>query len=335
MSFSLDERIKILDHLDLYGFNATAAAVALSGKKISVKTLYRWRSQRNLLVESGCDIRLLAPKSTKPKEYRTSSYDLSISDFILFLRKKYPRMGKSKLKIFVDRYCVKYMISQVSEATIGRIIKKLKVGKLLIEYNGTKEVYLDGSNGKLYKRILSKKRKLRKPKDVKALSTGDIIQLDAVTVQVKGQKTYFINAIDIASRKAFSFSCKKLNSLNAKLCLIEFKKILNTEIKAIQTDNGLENHKHFDNYLKEKNILHYWNRPATPKSNANIERFNRTIQEECINHHLNLCNSSSMEELKEVIQDYLRYYNSIRPHQALQNMTPDEKYNQLMSFSHK
>jgi transposase InsO family protein len=334
MSFNLQDKIKILDHLDKYGLAATVEAVALNNKTISIKSLYRWRSQRKRLLEEGKSLNLLAPKSKKPKQYRTSKYDLRISNYILYLRKKYPRMGKSKLKLFVDQYSVKYMIVQVSEATIGRIIKKLKVSKLLIEYSGTKEVYLDGSTGKLHSRVQTIKRKLRKPKEVKAAAIGDIVQLDAVTIQIKGQKTYFINAIDLASRIAFSYSCKKLNSANATLCIKEFEVILNTNIKAVQTDNGLENHKHFDQYLNDNGITHYWNRPATPKSNGTIERFNRTIQDECICHHLNLCNSARMAELKEVLTDYLEYYNSIRPHMSLQYLTPSEKYNQLKSFSH-
>lgn len=309
-------------------------ALALNNCKISDKTLYRWRSQRKRVLEDHKSITLIRPKNRKPINYRTSKYNINISNYICDLRKTYPKMGKSKLKVFVDRYCDQYSIETVSESTIGRIIGKLKKNKLIIEFNGSKELSLNGSTGKLHTRIITRKKKLRKPKEEKANKVGDIIQLDAVTIQVQGQKSYFINAIDLASRKAFSFPCKNLNSQNAKLCIEEFKSILKVTIKAVQTDNGLENHKHFDNYLTEENITHYWNRPATPKSNGTIERFNRTIQEECVNRHLNKCNSSNMEELKDVIKEYLYYYNEIRPHHYLQNFTPQQQYNLLVPFSH-
>ena len=41
------------------------------------------------------------------------------------------------------------------------------------------------------------------------------------------------------------------------------------------TDNGLECKKHFDKYVQDNKIIHYFNYPQNPKSNY-IERFNRT-----------------------------------------------------------
>ena len=40
-------------------------------------------------------------------------------------------------------------------------------------------------------------------------------------------------------------------------------------IKAIQTDNGLECKKHFDKYVEveDKKIIHYFNYHQSPKSN--------------------------------------------------------------------
>jgi hypothetical protein len=35
-------------------------------------------------------------------------------------------------------------------------------------------------------------------------------------------------------------------------------------------------------YLKENNLTHFWNYPRSPKSNAYIERFNRTIKEQFV-----------------------------------------------------
>jgi transposase InsO family protein len=104
-------------------------------------------------------------------------------------------------------------------------------------------------------------------------------------------------------------------------------------IKAVQTDNGLEHYKHFEEYLKKSSIKHYWNRPATPKSNCYIERFNRTLQEECVNHVLHKINSSTLSELNEILEEYLKFYNGIRPHRSLQNFTPDSEYNKLITFS--
>ena len=78
---------------------------------------------------------------------------------------------------------------------------------------------LNGSTGKLHpiKKRESKIEKIRKPKDFKPVLVGDIVQLDTVTIQVNGSNTYFINAIDLVSKKTLVYSCRTLNSNNAML----------------------------------------------------------------------------------------------------------------------
>jgi transposase InsO family protein len=91
-------------------------------------------------------------------------------------------------------------------------------------------------------------------------------------------------------------------------------------IKSVKTDNGLEFLGEFDNYLQKKNITHYFSYPRTPKSNAFIERFNRTIQEEFVdknNEHL-----TDPTIFNQKLMNYLLYYNTIRPHQSLGYLTP-------------
>jgi transposase InsO family protein len=41
----------------------------------------------------------------------------------------------------------------------------------------------------------------------------------------------------------------------------------------------------FDEELKDKTIPHFWNYPRSPKSNAFIERFNRTLREQFLNEY--------------------------------------------------
>ena len=76
----------------------------------------------------------------------------------------------------------------------------------------------------------------------------------------------------------------------------------------------------FDTYLTEHNVIHYWSYPRTPKSNAYIERFNRTIQEEFL--YSNLEYIYNINELNSKLIEYLIFYNTIRPHYSLQNTTP-------------
>jgi hypothetical protein len=195
MSFTLEDKLRMLEYADTHSIKETVEAVKLNGKSFSDKTLYRWRSQRKKLVEAFKPLRLLRPQSRKPHKVRQSEYDLRISDYIIHLRKTLPIMGKEKVFFFVKEYCENNNIRMVSESTIGRIIKKLKENHLLIEYKQVKMMQLDGSTGKLVRKQTIKKT--RKPSELKATEVGDIIQFDTVTIQVHNKKTYFINAIKL------------------------------------------------------------------------------------------------------------------------------------------
>ncbi len=46
--------------------------------------------------------------------------------------------------------------------------------------------------------------------------------------------------------------------------------------------------KHFDEELRKLHKVHWYTYPKTPRMNAHVERFNRTLQEEFLNYHENL-----------------------------------------------
>lgn len=60
------------------------------------------------------------------------------------------------------------------------------------------------------------------------------------------------------------------------------------KILVVKTDNGHKFLGYFEKYLKDKNITQYFSYPRTPKSNAYVERFNRTIQEEFVESNMKL-----------------------------------------------
>lgn len=60
--------------------------------------------------------------------------------------------------------------------------------------------------------------------------------------------------------------------------------------------------------------------PYTPEQNGVIERFIRTLKEECIWHH----RFESLVHAQRVIERWLKHYNTERPHQSLRYMTPVE-----------
>ncbi len=95
--------------------------------------------------------------------------------------------------------------------------------------------------------------------------------------------------------------------------------------EALLTDNGAEmawpnntdNHA-LQRMLKELGIKHRYTRPYRPQTDGKIERFWRTLNEDLLEGST----FESVEELQEELQQYLIYYNTASPHQALNGRTP-------------
>ena len=61
-------------------------------------------------------------------------------------------------------------------------------------------------------------------------------------------------------------------------------------------------------------------KPGKPTQNAFIERFNRTHRTEILDFYL----FRTLNEAREITERWLNEYNSERPHESLNNLTPEE-----------
>lgn len=87
----------------------------------------------------------------------------------------------------------------------------------------------------------------------------------------------------------------------------------------IQTDHGPEFSKWFTHAMKRRKIKHRHSRVRQCNDNAHIERFNRTIQEECLDHTPN-----TISNFKKILPKYLKHYNTKRLHMGIDYQTPLE-----------
>ena len=302
----VQHRLKVLTFYKEYGVRATLKAF-----EISKSTLYNWRKLYN---ELGC--KGLGNMSRRPVHKRESSVPLAIIEEIRGIREKYPRLNQTAVQGMLRSYCQEQGYRIPSPATIARIIKRLKEeGKILT----SSQLCIYARTGTIHQK--SHRYKVKQRRGSYAPSRpGELLQIDSVHVFMDGIKRYIITAIDIQTRFAFSYCYSTLSSANAKDFLDKVQQVYPYAIQRVQTDNGLEFHKYFDEALSKRQLVHYFNYPQSPKSNAFIERFNRTLREQFINVHRE--SFYDREEVNRKLMEYLIWYNTQRPHQSLHWMTP-------------
>ena len=88
----------------------------------------------------------------------------------------------------------------------------------------------------------------------------------------------------------------------------------NRAMPVIRSDNGLVfQSRRFRETCRDYKLAQEFITPYTPEQNGIIERFFRSLKEECVWQH----NFSSFEEARRTITQWIDWYNTSRPHQAL------------------
>lgn len=154
-----------------------------------------------------------------------------------------------------------------------------------------------------------------------ALYPGALVQMDTIHFVdwQTDQRFYVYTVIDLYSRWAYAEVHDKLSQA------ISLKVALRAQTKAdftfvmMQTDNGPEFSKYFHDMLKSRNIALRHSRVRQSNDNAHIERFNRTIQEECIGKYPLRHNVSQGQ-----LDVYLDYYNNGRKHMGINMRIPTQ-----------
>ena len=91
--------------------------------------------------------------------------------------------------------------------------------------------------------------------------------------------------------------------------------------RRILTDNGPEfTGKALDRWAYEHRVELEFIQPGKPVQNAFVESFNGTFRDECLNENW----FTGLADAREIIEDWRRDYNEVRPHSSLDGRTPGE-----------
>ena len=147
------------------------------------------------------------------------------------------------------------------------------------------------------------------------LKPGDLVQLDTIHRMINEKKRLYIFVLlDVYSRWAYAKAYARMNSATTIRFVAEAMKNATFEFDMLQSDHGPEFGRWFVSQIKKR---HRYSRVGKPNDNAHIERFNRTLQEECLDRLPN-----EVELINGALKKYLRYYNHQRLHMGISLKVP-------------
>ncbi len=150
---------------------------------------------------------------------------------------------------------------------------------------------------------------------------GALVQMDTIHfIDWYSQRRFYVYvALDVFSRLAHAEVHDRLRQTTSLQVALRARRRAGFGFAMIQTDNGPEFGKWFEDMLKAKSIALRHSRVRQANDNAYVERFNRTLQDECLGKYP-LRNSVTPAKLNT----YLDYYNNQRLHFGLKLKTPAE-----------
>ncbi len=300
-------RLKVINHASLYGWRSARDAY-----RVGRSTIFLWKKK---FKESDKRLVSLIPQSTKPKRTRQMVIDNRILSFLKAIRDTYGNIGKEKLKLLTDAYARELGIVPYGATKIGKILRR----------------YHLRSPTKRTRRYRMKPSVIRRKYAPKGMTPG-YLELDGLTIYFQGETHRFISIIDTATRMAGCQHVRTLSAENTLKTLHCFASRFPYRIHTIQTDNGSEFLGKFHEELESQNITHEFCYPRCPRINGIVERFNRTMQEECINRIID--RMVNLTDFTNRLESYLIWYNEKRPHYALKYIAPLDYAQRLKEGGH-
>lgn len=153
-----------------------------------------------------------------------------------------------------------------------------------------------------------------------ALYPGALLQCDTIhIIAPDGSRIYVYTLIDIFSRSAYAEVVEKIGAEPSVQFVKRAQKNVAFRFEMIQTDNGSEFSTWCTHGWERMGIAHRHGRVRKSNDQAHVERFNRTVQEECLDR-----TTHNVSSFKKALRSYLPYYNNERTHMGINYLTPSQ-----------
>lgn len=229
----------------------------------------------------------------------------------------------------------KYSPNAVPRAIVELVISLRQILKRCAEVVWFHLVHDNGVNISLssVRRILKRhhyisgrKKRVRpdNPRRPHVTKPGELVETDTIHYICPITKTrrYVYTVIDVYTRMTYAEIHPRILPGLAASVVLHARNELGFDFVLVQADNGPEFSRYFEQVLKSNGMPTRHTRLGRPNDNAHIERFNRTIQEECLGSTITY--KVATKHLQTKIYNYLEYYNFKRVHLSLQYRTPSQ-----------
>jgi putative transposase len=303
------ERLKKLEQYSTLRAQKCNPAIIFKILEISRSSYYRWKFSYAKYGLIG-----LENESREPHKKRTANAE--IKKLVLQWRNKYPLWGKYKIATIIRRENK----IPVSVSKVGRIISNA------IAQNIIKPACF------FYGRLRSRRaRDFNKHAQKwqygqKAQKVGELVQIDHMTISHNGESAKHFKAICPITRITAEQAYTSASSNIAAQFLSYVQQELPFPLISIQVDGGSEFMGKFEEACRQQNIPLFVLPPRSPKYNGAVERGNSTDRYEFYRFY---DGSLTLDVLRPALKRFVHTYNTFRPHQALQYLTPQQYYSQL------
>jgi transposase InsO family protein len=285
-------------------FKEEVLAQVASGRKVievarqytlPEKTIHRWKREAKA---QGGD--LPDPKSTRPETSR-SPISAEHRSLVLSLKDKRPNMGVAQIQNHLKRFYA------------------LKLGRHMIARIFTE------AGIPLEKRTPS----ARKPEENRFEMTrpNELWAVDFKEFWIHSEKAYALFVLDDFSRFCVGFALAENPTADLAIDTVERAIQRYGRPERMLSDRGPQFHawngiSRFDEFLGDFLTDHTVTKAGHPFTNGKLEAFNRTIEAEV----LDVEEFAALKEAEEGIRRYLRTYNFLRTHMAIDGLTPADRY---------
>ncbi len=147
--------------------------------------------------------------------------------------------------------------------------------------------------------------------------------IDISYINLAGTFYYLCSVLDGYSRYIIHWEIREqMTEADVEIILLRAKERFPNERPRIISDNGPQFiARAFKEFIRFNGMTHVRTSPYYPQSNGKIERWHKSLKQECIRPKTPL----DLADARRIVAGYIRHYNERRLHSAIGYVTPQDK----------